>query len=86
MEEFTWLNSSYNPVLKQLGSASVIDYYFGTHHSNSDPKFEVPKLKVLVYPEPSPVLPSRDQPKAQQSAALDEDIVVKKDLTGLWSP
>ncbi|KAE8656498.1 putative galacturonosyltransferase 3 [Hibiscus syriacus] len=28
IEEFSWLNSSYSPVLKQLGSASVSDYYF----------------------------------------------------------
>jgi len=34
--EFTWLNDSYSPVLKQLGSQSMIDYYFGTNHANLD--------------------------------------------------
>ncbi|KAH8479309.1 hypothetical protein H0E87_031678, partial [Populus deltoides] len=28
VDEFTWLNSSYSPVLKQLHSQSMIDYYF----------------------------------------------------------
>nr|XP_023902093.1 probable galacturonosyltransferase 4 [Quercus suber] len=28
IEEFTWLNASYSPVLKQLGSQSMVDYYF----------------------------------------------------------
>ncbi|TYI23750.1 hypothetical protein ES332_A06G186500v1 [Gossypium tomentosum] len=45
IEEFTWLNSSYSPVLKQL---------------------EIfPKLNKVLF--------------------LDDDIVVQKDLTGLWS-
>ena len=36
IEEFTWLNASYSPVLKQLGSQSMIDYYFRAHRANSD--------------------------------------------------
>ncbi|KAK9935820.1 hypothetical protein M0R45_012696 [Rubus argutus] len=85
IEEFTWLNSSYSPVLKQLGSASMIDYYFRTHRSNSDPnlKFRNPKyLSILNHlrfylPEIFP--------KLNKVLFLDDDIVVKKDLTGLWS-
>jgi alpha-1,4-galacturonosyltransferase len=69
IEEFTWLNSSYSPVLKQLGSASMIDYYFRTHRSNSDPnlKFRNPKyLSILnhlrfylpeIFPKLNKVLP-----------------------------
>nr|XP_011460081.1 PREDICTED: probable galacturonosyltransferase 4 isoform X2 [Fragaria vesca subsp. vesca] len=85
IEEFTWLNSSYSPVLKQLGSASMIDYYFRTHRSSSDSnlKFRNPKyLSILNHlrfylPEIFP--------KLNKVLFLDDDIVVRKDLTGLWS-
>ncbi|KFK31342.1 hypothetical protein AALP_AA6G099900 [Arabis alpina] len=85
VEEFTWLNSSYSPVLKQLGSRSMIDYYFRAHHTNSDTnlKFRNPKyLSILNHlrfylPEIFP--------KLSKVLFLDDDIVVQKDLSGLWS-
>ncbi|ONK79315.1 uncharacterized protein A4U43_C01F5120 [Asparagus officinalis] len=84
VEEFTWLNESYSPVLKQLGSQSMIDYYFRTHRANSDSnlKFRNPKyLSILNHlrfylPEIFP--------KLNKVVFLDDDIVVQKDLTGLW--
>ncbi|XP_043689611.1 probable galacturonosyltransferase 4 [Telopea speciosissima] len=85
IEEFTWLNSSYSPVLKQLGSPSMIDYYFRAHSAKSDSnlKFRNPKyLSILNHlrfylPEVFP--------KLNKVLFLDDDIVVKKDLTALWS-
>ncbi|XP_017615250.1 probable galacturonosyltransferase 4 [Gossypium arboreum] len=85
IEEFTWLNSSYSPVLKQLGSPSMIDYYFRAHWASSDSnlKFRNPKyLSILNHlrfylPEIFP--------KLNKVLFLDDDIVVQKDLTGLWS-
>ncbi|XP_010942525.1 probable galacturonosyltransferase 4 isoform X2 [Elaeis guineensis] len=85
IEEFTWLNASYSPVLKQLGSQSMIDYYFRTHRANSDPnlKFRNPKyLSILNHlrfylPEIFP--------KLNKVVFLDDDIVVQKDLSGLWT-
>ncbi|KAJ7967880.1 Hexosyltransferase [Quillaja saponaria] len=85
VEEFTWLNSSYSPVLKQLGSQSMIDYYFRAHRASSDSnlKFRNPKyLSILNHlrfylPEIFP--------KLNKVLFLDDDIVVQKDLTGLWS-
>ncbi|OMO64650.1 Glycosyl transferase, family 8 [Corchorus olitorius] len=85
IEEFTWLNSSYSPVLKQLGSPSMIDYYFRAHRANSDSnlKFRNPKyLSILNHlrfylPEIFP--------KLNKVLFLDDDIVVQKDLSGLWS-
>ncbi|KAI4298859.1 hypothetical protein L6164_032373 [Bauhinia variegata] len=85
IEEFTWLNSSYSPVLKQLGSQSMIDYYFKAHRATSDSnlKFRNPKyLSILNHlrfylPEIFP--------KLNKVLFLDDDIVVQKDLTGLWS-
>lgn len=85
IEELTWLNSSYSPVLKQLGSPSMIDYYFKAHRVNSDSnlKFRNPKyLSILNHlrfylPEIFP--------KLDKVLFLDDDIVVQKDLTSLWS-
>ncbi|KAL2571358.1 hypothetical protein AAZX31_17G003900 [Glycine max] len=85
IEDFTWLNSSYSPVLKQLGSPSMIDFYFKTHRASSDSnlKFRNPKyLSILNHlrfylPEIFP--------KLNKVLFLDDDIVVQKDLTGLWS-
>ncbi|MED6207031.1 putative galacturonosyltransferase 4 [Stylosanthes scabra] len=85
IEDFTWLNASYSPVLRQLGSPSMIDYYFKAHRATSDSnlKFRNPKyLSILNHlrfylPEIFP--------KLNKVLFLDDDIVVKKDLTGLWS-
>jgi len=85
IEDFTWLNSSYSPVLKQLGSPTMIDFYFKTQRANSDSnlKFRNPKyLSILNHlrfylPEIFP--------KLNKVLFLDDDIVVQKDLTGLWS-
>lgn len=85
IEEFTWLNASYSPVLKQLGSQSMIDYYFRSHRASSDSnlKFRNPKyLSILNHlrfylPEIFP--------KLHKVLFLDDDIVVQKDLTPLWS-
>lgn len=50
IEEFTWLNASYSPVLKQLGSSSMIDYYFRAHRASSDSnmKFRNPKYLSIL--------------------------------------
>ncbi|TKY72298.1 galacturonosyltransferase 4 [Spatholobus suberectus] len=85
IEDFTWLNSSYSPVLKQLGSQSMIDYYFKAHRATSDSnlKFRNPKyLSILNHlrfylPEIFP--------KLNKVLFLDDDIVVQKDLTDLWA-
>ncbi|KAL7130518.1 hypothetical protein ABFS83_13G139400 [Erythranthe nasuta] len=85
VDEFTWLNSSYSPVLRQLGSASMIDYYFKNRRAESDSnlKFRNPKyLSIMNHlrfylPE---IFPNLDK-----ILFLDDDIVVQKELTGLWS-
>ncbi|KAL6661199.1 hypothetical protein ACP70R_000583 [Stipagrostis hirtigluma subsp. patula] len=85
VEEFTWLNSSYSPVLKQLESHFMINYYFKTDQDKADknPKFRNPKyLSILNHlrfylPEIFP--------KLDKVLFLDDDIVVQKDLSTLWS-
>ena len=89
VDEFKWLNSSYCPVLRQLESAAMKEYYFKAAHPTtlasgaSNLKYRNPKyLSMLnhlrfylpqVYPQLDKIL------------FLDDDIVVQKDLTGLWS-
>uniref|UniRef100_A0ACD5XTA1 Uncharacterized protein n=1 Tax=Avena sativa TaxID=4498 RepID=A0ACD5XTA1_AVESA len=85
IEEFTWLNSSYSPVLKQLASSSMIDYYFrsGKARPDENPKFRNPKyLSILNHlrfylPEIFP--------KLNKVLFLDDDTVVQQDLSALWS-
>ncbi|CAI8595877.1 unnamed protein product [Vicia faba] len=85
IEDFAWLNSSYSPVLKQLSSPSMIDYYFKAHRASSDSnlKFRNPKyLSMLNHlrfylPEIFPNL--------KKVLFLDGNVIVQKDLTGLWS-
>ncbi|KAM7508722.1 hypothetical protein LguiA_019175 [Lonicera macranthoides] len=85
VDEFMWLNSSYCPVLRQLESAAMKEYYFkADHHSgSSNLKYRNPKylsmLNHLRFYLP------QVYPKLNKILFLDDDIVVQKDLTGLWS-
>ncbi|CAL5007069.1 unnamed protein product [Urochloa decumbens] len=83
--EFTWLNDSYSPVLKQLGSQSMIDYYFGTNHANPDSNLKYRNPKYLSILNHLRFYLPEIYPKLDKIVFLDDDIVVKKDLTGLWS-
>ncbi|KAG8049858.1 hypothetical protein GUJ93_ZPchr0009g1282 [Zizania palustris] len=86
IEEFTWLNSSYSPVMKQLESQFMIDYYFKNGRQSrpdENPKFRNPKyLSILNHlrfylPEIFP--------KLNKVLFLDDDTVVQQDLSAIWS-
>ncbi|KAK9273589.1 hypothetical protein L1049_018399 [Liquidambar formosana] len=89
VDEFRWLNSSYCPVLRQLESAAMKEYYFKADHpttlsaGSSNLKYRNPKylsmLNHLRFYLP------QVYPKLDKILFLDDDIVVQKDLTGLWS-
>ncbi|PKA60732.1 Polygalacturonate 4-alpha-galacturonosyltransferase [Apostasia shenzhenica] len=86
VDEFEWLNSSYCPVLRQLESAAMREYYFRAGHAtttSSNLKYRNPKylsmLNHLRFYLP------QVYPKLDKILFLDDDIVVQKDLTGLWS-
>jgi len=83
--EFTWLNDNYSPVLKQLGSQSMIDYYFGMNRANSDSNLKYRNPKYLSILNHLRFYLPEIYPKLDKMVFLDDDIVVKKDLTGLWS-
>ncbi|KAI7746780.1 hypothetical protein M8C21_032766 [Ambrosia artemisiifolia] len=85
VDEFKWLNSSYCPVLRQLESAAMKEYYFKSDHQStgsSNLKYRNPKylsmLNHLRFYLP------QVYPKLNKILFLDDDIVVQKDLTGLW--
>ncbi|KAH9291202.1 hypothetical protein KI387_043607 [Taxus chinensis] len=66
VEDYTFLNSTYVPVLRQLESANLQRFYFENKLENAtkdapNMKFRNPKILFL-----------------------DDDVVVQKDLTGLW--
>ncbi|XP_028769104.1 polygalacturonate 4-alpha-galacturonosyltransferase isoform X2 [Neltuma alba] len=89
VDEFKWLNSSYCPVLRQLESATMKEFYFKAGHPTtlssgaSNLKYRNPKylsmLNHLRFYLPEVY------PKLDRILFLDDDIVVQKDLTGLWS-
>ncbi|XP_076950326.1 polygalacturonate 4-alpha-galacturonosyltransferase-like [Bidens hawaiensis] len=88
VDDFKWLNSSYCPVLRQLESAAMKEFYFkADHHTtlsagSSNLKYRNPKylsmLNHLRFYLP------QVYPKLNKILFLDDDIVVQKDLTGLW--
>ncbi|ERN19093.1 probable galacturonosyltransferase 4 [Amborella trichopoda] len=84
VEEFTWLNSSYSPVLKQLGSTSMIDYYFRTHRANPDSNLKYRNPKYLSILNHLRFYMPEIFPKLHKVLFLDDDIVVQRDLTQLW--
>ncbi|XP_010689639.1 probable galacturonosyltransferase 10 isoform X1 [Beta vulgaris subsp. vulgaris] len=85
IEEFSWLNASYVPVLKQLQDSDTKNYYFsGNNDDNKTPiKFRNPKyLSMLNHlrfyiPEVYPAL--------KKVVFLDDDVVVQKDISPLFS-
>lgn len=85
IEDFSWLNASYVPVLKQLQDAETQSYYFsGSGGDKRTPiKFRNPKyLSMLNHlrfyiPEVFPAL--------KKVVFLDDDVVVQKDLSGLFT-
>ncbi|KAJ6839067.1 polygalacturonate 4-alpha-galacturonosyltransferase-like [Iris pallida] len=89
VDAFKWLNSSYCPVLQQLESAAMKAFYFKNDHpatlsaGSSNLKYRNPKylsmLNHLRFYLP------QVYPKLDKILFLDDDIVVQKDLTGLWA-
>ncbi|KAF6148394.1 hypothetical protein GIB67_036609 [Kingdonia uniflora] len=89
IDDFKWLNSSYCSVLRQLESARIKEYYFKANHPSTlsdgseNLKYRNPKylsmLNHLRFYLPEVY------PKLDKILFLDDDIVVQKDLTPLWS-
>lgn len=86
-EDYKFLNSSYVPVLRQLESANLQRFYFENKLENAtkdttNMKFRNPKyLSMLNHLRF--YLPEM-YPKLHRILFLDDDVVVQRDLTGLW--
>ncbi|KAF8365146.1 hypothetical protein HHK36_032834 [Tetracentron sinense] len=87
VEDYTFLNSSYVPVLRQLESVNLQRFYFENRAENATKdannlKFRNPKyLSMLNHLRF--YLPEM-YPKLHRILFLDDDVVVQRDLTGLW--
>ncbi|KAM7506893.1 hypothetical protein LguiA_017346 [Lonicera macranthoides] len=88
VEDYTFLNSSYVPVLRQKDSVNLQKFYFenraekATKEVNNlkfkDPKYLSMLNHLRFY------LPEM-YPKLHRILFLDDDVVVQKDLTTLWN-
>lgn len=85
VDEFTWLNASYSPVLSQLNSQAMIDYYFKSQRGNSDQNLKYRNPKYLSILNHLRFYLPEMFPKLDKVVFLDDDIVVQKDLTLLWA-
>lgn len=85
VDDFKWLNSTYCPILKQQEMESTKAYFYKSakERISANLKYRNPKyLSMLNHlrfylPEVFPIL--------DKTLFLDDDIVVRKDLTPLWS-
>ncbi len=86
VDDFKWLNASYCPVLHQLQSSAMKNFYFKADRTlaaaTSNLKYRNPKylsmLNHLRFYLPEVY------PKLDKILFLDDDVVVQKDLTPLW--
>ncbi|KAL6214160.1 hypothetical protein ACLB2K_013598 [Fragaria x ananassa] len=89
IDDFKWLNSSSCSVLRQLESARLQEYYFKANHPSSlslgsdQLKYRNPKYLSLLN-HLRFYLPDV-YPKLDKILFLDDDVVVQKELTPLWS-
>ncbi|XP_052179988.1 hexosyltransferase GAUT11 [Diospyros lotus] len=84
VEDFTWLNASYSPIVKQLLETDKQAYYIeGSQDAKIEPKFRNPKhislLNHLRFYIPE------IYPQLEKVVFLDDDVVVQKELTPLFS-
>ncbi|XP_010537409.1 PREDICTED: probable galacturonosyltransferase 11 [Tarenaya hassleriana] len=86
IDEFSWLNASYSPIVRQSMNPDSRAFYFGEQESQDlkrEPKLRNPKYSSLLnhlrfyIPEIYPQL--------ETIVFLDDDVVVQKDLTPLFS-
>ncbi|XP_078445969.1 putative galacturonosyltransferase 3 [Wolffia australiana] len=88
MDEFKWLNSSLSPVLRQLETKRMKEYYFGSDHPSSvstgDDHLKYRNFKYLSMLNHARFYLPQIYPKLEKIVFLDDDVVVQKDLTPLW--
>ncbi|XP_024528428.1 polygalacturonate 4-alpha-galacturonosyltransferase [Selaginella moellendorffii] len=83
--DFKWLNSSYCPVLRQLESVTMKEYYFRSNNPSVATGLKYRNPKYLSMLNHLRFYLPEIYPKLDKILFLDDDIVVQKDLTPLWS-
>ncbi|KAI9121396.1 hypothetical protein K1719_008429 [Acacia pycnantha] len=81
VEEYTFLNSSYVPVLRQHESAKLQKFENQAENLTEDALLRSKHMSLLSHLRF--YLPEM-YPKLHKILLLDDDVVVQKDLTGLW--
>ncbi|KAF7803131.1 putative galacturonosyltransferase 9 [Senna tora] len=81
VEEYTFLNSSYVPVLRQLENSQKSDFENRAENATEDVQMKSKQFSMLSHLRF--YLPEM-YPKLHKILLLDDDVVVQKDLTGLW--
>ena len=84
VEEFTFLNSSYVPILRQLESAKMKQRYLENQADNATNDANMKNAKSLSMLDHLRFYLPEMYPKLYKILLLDDDVVVQKDLTGLW--
>lgn len=89
IDEFKWLNSSYCPVLRQLELAKMKEFYFKasrpTKVSDWEDRLKYKNPKYLSMLNHVRFYMPELYPELDKILFLDDDVVVQKDLTPLWS-
>uniref|UniRef100_A0A2N9HGI7 Hexosyltransferase n=1 Tax=Fagus sylvatica TaxID=28930 RepID=A0A2N9HGI7_FAGSY len=87
VEDYTFLNSSYVPVLRQMESEKLQRFYIENQAENATKDAHNWKLRrprdLSMLDHLRFYLPEM-YPKLHKILFLDDDVVVQKDLTGLW--
>lgn len=81
VEEYTFLNSSYVPVLRQHEAAKLQGFDYQADNMTEDALLRSKHMSLLSHLRF--YLPEM-YPKLHKILLLDDDVVVQKDLTGLW--
>jgi alpha-1,4-galacturonosyltransferase len=84
IEDFNWLTPRYSPVLKQLKSKSMVEYYFKSQHAGSDENLKYRNPKYLSILNHLRFYLPEIFPKLNKLLFLDDDVVIQKDLSALW--
>ena len=84
VEEFTFLNSSYVPMLKQSESAKMRKFNLENQAENATNDMKPSNTKYLSMLDYLQFYLPEMYPKLHKILLLDDDVVVQKDLTGLW--
>lgn len=84
VEEFSFLNSSYVPILRQLESAKMKHHYLENQADNATNDANMKNAKSLSMLDHLRFYLPEMYPKLYKILLLDDDVVVQKDLTGLW--